>query len=228
MEYAPLDLPDNPQLLRNLAHFARALRVAGLPAGSGRVMDAARALASVGFTDRDTFFYATRACFCTRPEHLPIFAQIFRLYWRDPRYMEHMMSLMLPAIRGVAEERQAKPAEKRAAESLLDGITPEAPDIKGEDRPQDTEIEIDASLTMSREERLRSLDFEQMSVAEMAEARRILARLSLPVPPLLTRRYAADANGTKPDWRRSLRQPCAMVAKCKALRARRGAKGCLP
>ena len=206
MEYAPLDLPDNPQLLRNLAHFARALRVAGLPAGSGRVMDAARALASVGFTDRDTFFYATRACFCTRPEHLPIFAQIFRLYWRDPRYMEHMMSLMLPAIRGVAEQRQAKPAEKRAAESLLDGITPEAPDIKGEDRPRDTEIEIDASLTMSREERLRSLDFEQMSVAEMAEARRILARMSLPVPPLLTRRYAADANGPKPDWRRSLRQ----------------------
>ncbi len=116
------------------------------------------------------------------------------------------MSLMLPAIRGVAEERQAKPAEKRAAESLLDGITPEAPDIKGQDRPQDTEIEIDASLTMSREERLRNLDFEQMSVAEMAEARRILARLSLPVPPLITRRSIASPNGPRPDWRRTLRQ----------------------
>jgi len=32
------------------------------------------------------------------------------------------MSMMLPAVRGVQEERAAQAAEKRAAEALLDGM----------------------------------------------------------------------------------------------------------
>ena len=45
MDYTPLELPDDPQLTTNITHFARALRVAGLPAGPGRVADAIRAVA---------------------------------------------------------------------------------------------------------------------------------------------------------------------------------------
>jgi uncharacterized protein with von Willebrand factor type A (vWA) domain len=44
-----------------------------------------------------------------------------------------------------------------------------------------------------------------MSTAEMAEARRMLARLSLPVRPLPSRRTVADALGSRPDWRGTLR-----------------------
>ncbi len=47
-EYAPLDLPDNPKLAGNITHFARALRKAGLPIGTGRIIDAIRAV-EVGF-----------------------------------------------------------------------------------------------------------------------------------------------------------------------------------
>ena len=115
----PLDLPENPQLGANITHFARALRAAGLPAGPGRVLDAIRAVAAAGFTDRADFYFTLQACFTARPEHRAIFAQIFRLYWRDPRYLEHMMAMMLPAINGVAEDRVARPAEKRAAEPAL-------------------------------------------------------------------------------------------------------------
>ena len=100
-----LELPDDPKLTHNITHFARALRAAGLPVGPGRVIDAVRAVAVAGFTSRQDFFYTLRACLVTRPEHLVVFAQIFRLYWRDPRYLEHMMAMMLPAIRGVQEER---------------------------------------------------------------------------------------------------------------------------
>jgi len=64
---------------------------------------------------------------------------------------------------------------------------------------------VDASQTASAAERLRTLDFEQMTTAEVAEARRMLARLALPVKPLPTRRLRADAAGRYPDWRRSLR-----------------------
>jgi len=204
-DFPTLDLPDTPRLTHNITHFARALRAAGLPVGTGRVIDAVRAVAATGFTSRHDFFYTLRACLVTRPEHLAVFAQVFRLYWRDPRYMEHMMAMMLPAIRGVQEERGARDAETRAAEALLDGVDRALPETADTAREEETVLEIDASATMSREERLRRLDFEQMSTAEMAQAKRMLARLSLPVRPLPSRRGISDPHGRRLDTRASLR-----------------------
>ena len=199
-----LDLPADGKLGHNITHFARALRKAGLPIGPGRVLDAIRAVEAAGFSERTDFYWTLHACFVSRPEHRPVFAQVFRLFWRDPRYLEHMMSLMLPAVRGVQDDRTAAPAEKRAAEALLDGALRDLPGADDQDLPPE-EIEIDARFTLSPQERLRTLDFEQMSTAEMAEARRMLARLSLPVRPLPSRRTVADALGSRPDWRGTLR-----------------------
>ncbi len=199
-----LDIPEDGKLAHNIIWFARALRKAGLPVGPGRVIDAIRAVEAAGFTSRRDFYWALHACFVSRPEHRAVYAQIFRLYWRDPRYLEHMMSMLLPAIRGVQEERAARPAEKRAAEALLDGIEPELPDAP--QAPSDeTRIEIDAARTASDRERLRSLDFEQMSAAETAAARRMLTRLTLPVRPLKSRRYQGDPYGHRADWRATMR-----------------------
>ena len=201
---ADLALPEDGKLGHNITHFARALRKAGLPIGPGRVIDAIRAVEAAGFSERGDFYWTLHACFVSRPEHRAAFAQVFRLFWRDPRYLEHMMSLLIPAVLGVQEDRVAQAAEKRAAEALLDGVQADLPQPAGaEDAP--VEIEIDASRTMSSDERLRTLDFEQMSIAEAAEARRMLARLSLPVKPLQSRRSRADLRGTAPDWRRTMR-----------------------
>ncbi|MEQ8897528.1 MAG: VWA domain-containing protein [Roseovarius sp.] len=204
-EIAPLDLPETPRLSHNITHFARAVRKAGLPAGPGRVIDAIRAVEAAGFTSRDDFFYTLRACFTSRPEHRAVYAQIFRLYWRDPRYMEHMMAMMLPALRGVQEEQAAEAAQKRAAEALLDGVEREAPETEGEEEDGESEIEVDASLTMSAEERLRTLDFEQMSTEEIAQAKRMLAKLTLPVKPFASRRGMASHSGSRIDHRKTLR-----------------------
>ncbi|WP_299552608.1 VWA domain-containing protein [uncultured Tateyamaria sp.] len=201
-EYAPLELPENPRLAGNITHFARALRRAGLPIGTGRVMDAITAVTKAGFTEKRDFYWTLHACFVSKPEHRAVFAQIFRLYWRDPRYLEHMMAAMLPAVRGVQEDRGAQAAEKRAAEALLDGAGDDIdlPDIE----EGGTEIEIDASLTMSAEEQLKTLDFEQMSTEEMAQAKAMLARMALPVDPMPTRRTRVAGLG-RIDPARTLR-----------------------
>ena len=203
-EHIPLDIPEDGKLAQNIIWFARALRAAGIPVGPSRVLDAVRAVEVAGFSQKHDFYHILQAVFVSRAEHRVVFAQIFRLFWRDPRYLEHMIAALTPAIRGVQEERRAKPAEKRAAEALLDGANQnvEQPDT---DEAGD-EIEIDASRTMSGEERLRSLDFEQMSNAEMAQAKRMLARLSLPVKPLSSRRLQAKAQGTVIDLRATLRR----------------------
>ncbi|MTH98546.1 VWA domain-containing protein [Roseibium sp. RKSG952] len=202
-EQLPLDIPSDPKLAQNITHFARALRKAGLPIGTGRVVDAIRAVEAAGFTKKQDFYWTLHACFVNRPEHRTVFAQVFRLYWRDPRYLEHMMSMMLPAIRGVQEERTADAGEKRAAEALLDGVDRDLPDIA--EQEGETEIEIDATQTASSEERLRNLDFEQMSTEEVAQAKRILSRLNLPVKPINSRRGQASHLGHRIDRARTLR-----------------------
>ena len=201
-KFADLPIPEDGKFVANITHFARALRKAGLPVGPGRVADAIRAIEAAGFTDKRDFYWALHACFVSRPEHREVFAQVFRLYWRDPQFLEHMMAMLLPAVRGVQEERAAQAAERRAAEALLDGAegdVPEQPEAEG------TEIEIDASMTFSAREDLRTLDFEQMTTAEMAEAKRMIARITLPVRPLASRRTRAASHGQIPDWRGTIR-----------------------
>jgi len=203
-EYVPIEIPEDGKLTHNIVWFARALRKAGLPVGPGRVLDAIRAVEAAGFSDKTDFYWALHAVFVSRPEERAVFSQIFRLYWRDPRYMEHMMGLLIPSIRGVQEERKARAAEKRAAEALLDGVQPDLPQIE-EHKNDETEILIDASRTASAEEKLRTLDFEQMSTAEAAAAKRMLAKLELPVKPLQSRRMMGDPTGPRIDPRQTLR-----------------------
>ena len=200
--YPPLDIPEDGKLAHNIAHFARALRKAGLPVGPGRTLDAVRAVAAAGFDRREDFYFTLQAIFVSRPEERALFAQVFRLFWRDPRYLNHMMSLLLPQVHGVQEDRIAQAAEKRAAEALLDGQLPPAPktDTDGD------QIEIDATATMSTEERLKTLDFEQMSAEEIATAKRMLAKLALPVQPLQSRRSAPSTLTARIDARRTLRE----------------------
>lgn len=202
-EAFPLDIPEDGKLASNITHFARALRKAGLKAGPARVLDAIRAVEAAGFSRRADFYWVLHACFVSRPEERAVFAQVFRLYWRDPRYLEHMMAMMLPAVRGVQEDRRAEAAEKRAAEALLDGANRPVEPPAGE--PEGEEIEIDASRTASAEEKLKTLDFEQMSTEEMAAAKRMLARLSLPVRPMASRRWVVGA-GTGIDRSATLRR----------------------
>jgi uncharacterized protein with von Willebrand factor type A (vWA) domain len=200
--YAPLEIPEDGKLAHNIAHFARALRKAGLPVGPGRILDAIRAVEAAGFDRREDFYFTLQAIFVSRPEERAVYAQVFRLFWRDPRYLDHMMSLMLPQVRGVQEDRIAQAAEKRAAQALLDGQLPPAPPRED---PAAEAIEIDASATASAEERLKTLDFEQMTADEVAAAKHMLSHLSLPVRPLVTRRHRRDRTGQVIDARATLR-----------------------
>ncbi|MEQ5868604.1 VWA domain-containing protein [Sagittula sp. NFXS13] len=202
-EYIPLSVPDNPRLAQNIIHFARALRRAGLPIGPGRVIEAIKAVQAAGFTDRMDFYWTLHACFVNRPEHRIVYAQIFRLYWRDPRFLEHMMSMLLPAVRGVQEEKLAQAAEKRAAQALLGDEMPEMPEPEQEQEAE--QIEVDASFTISTEEKLKTLDFEQMSLDEIAQAKKMIAQLTLPVKPIKSRRSMAASHGKRTDHRKTIR-----------------------
>ncbi len=207
--------PAEGRLIHNIAHFGRALRRAGLPAGPGQVLDAVRAVSEAGFTSRDDFFWILQACFVSRKEHSEVFAQIFRLYWRDPRFLERMMAMLLPMVRGTRQEQPAASAARRAADALLGERAPPGSESGGV--AEEFDIGIDASGTAAFRERLRVIDFEQMTGEEMAEAERIIANLALDVPPIRSRRKRMAACGRFPDWRATMRKAASAQGEVRVL-----------
>lgn len=203
MSNPAFEIPESGRLGENILWFTRALRKAGLPVGPGTALTALQAVQAAGFSRREDFYHSLRAVMISRPEHRVVFDQMFRLFWRDPRYMEHMMALLLPSMRGTQEERSAAPAARRAAEALTEEAA--LPDLPPLPESEETLIEVDASGTASETENLRQLDFEQMSLEEAASARRLIARLSLPVDPMVTRRQVAGP-GSYIDRRATLRR----------------------
>lgn len=202
MSYGPEPtVMEDGKLAQNVVHFGRALRAAGLPVGTGRALEAVRAVGAAGFHERDDFYHTLAACFISRPEHRVVFEQCFHMFWRDPEIMERMMGMMLPVVGVPGQEREKKAGEARAAEALSDGATPPATD----EPEEPDEIELDARFSLSNEEILKSRDFEQMTNAEVAEAKRAIARLSLPVRPIASRRTKPAPLGNLPDWRRTMR-----------------------
>src|SRR5207253_10115100 len=69
----------------------------------------------------------------------------------------------------------------------------------------ETELDLDAAMTFSDREQLHTMDFEKMSLEELARAKAAIARLRLPIHDIPTRRYARDPRGARADMRGTLR-----------------------
>jgi uncharacterized protein with von Willebrand factor type A (vWA) domain len=185
-------VPDHGRLLANLMHFARTLRVAGLPVGPGKFVDAVAAVRAIGITDRRDFYWTLHAVFVNRPDQRLIFDQAFHVFWRNPDLLKKMMGLVLPEMRVEGMEDRGTAMVRRLAEALH-------PDIGREGEPEETETEIDAAMSFSDREQLRGMDFEKMSLEELARAKAAIARLRLPVQDVPTRRFAPDQRGSRAD-----------------------------
>ncbi|HTV46414.1 MAG TPA: VWA domain-containing protein [Stellaceae bacterium] len=193
-------MPQNSgRLVANLVHFARTLRAAGLPVGPGKVIDAVQAVQAVGVTDRRDFYWTLHAVFVNRPDQRLIFDQAFHIFWRNPDLLKKMMALVLPEMRVAGEQDKGAEMARRLAEALHPNQ--EAP--AGE--PEEVETELDAVMTFSDREQLRQMDFEKMSLDELARAKAAIARLRLPVQDVPTRRFAADRHGARADLRATMR-----------------------
>lgn len=183
------------QLADNILYFARALRAAGLPVGSGAVLDALEALSVARVGDRDDVYWTLHAVFVKRHEHSQLFDQAFRIFFRKRGYIEKLIAAMLPET-AAPEAKPPPPGAQRIHEALFSGL---------DERSEDNEVELDARLTVSDREILRKKDFAQMSAAEIEEAKRAIARLALPLDDVRTRRLRTSRHGHLIDIRRTLR-----------------------
>ena len=190
------------RLAQNIMHFARALRAAGLPVGPGKAIDAVEAVKAVGIGTRDDFYWTLHAVFVQRREQREIFDQAFHIFWRNPQFLQRMMSLLLPQLR----TEQVQEDHREISPRVADALRGEQAGQQGEAaEPDQDEIEVDASLTFSSRELLQRMDFEKMTLAELEAAKKAIGAMRLPIEDRPTRRFRRDPSGHRVDMRATLR-----------------------
>ena len=192
--------PIGGKLADNIMYFGRALRVAGLPIGPGKVIDAIKAVEIAGITNRSDFYWALHSVFVNRRDQREMFDQAFHIFWRNPDMLNKMMSLMLPSMGAGGGEFDAPAPSQR----LRDALFQENEDERERDM-NPGEIELDSRGSASAREILQGMDFETMSVEELAEARKVVANMRLPIMDVPTRRFKPDSRGRRVDMRATLR-----------------------
>lgn len=189
------------RLAENVVYFVRVLRRAGMPIGPAKVLDALHALQMVGVERRDDFYYALSTVLVDRRDQQAIFDQAFDLFWRDPSRMQqlHQLRDLLSGVRAPAAEKS--PVAPRVAQAMR----PNAPHAAAsDDLPPD--LKLDASMTMSRREVLQTKDFAMMTPDELAETKRIIASMRMPLPDIPSRRTRSLRQGSRVDLRGTMRR----------------------
>lgn len=179
-----------------IVRFVRLLRGAGLPVTPACMLGALRALGAVDLGRRDEVYWALSASLVRDPGHRALFDQAFALVFRPP-------SLSVPPL--TPQQLVPKPApglSRRVAEawSALSPGPPRPPPTTREHR-----LEYDAALSYAPDEVLRTRDFDEMSVDEARQARRLVARLRAEAACVPVRRLRLDPRGPQIDPRESMR-----------------------
>ena len=185
------------RLSENVLHFGRLLRQAGLPIGPGRVLDAVRALETVGVGRREDVYWALLSVLVNRRDQIEIFDQAFSLFWQSADLERHAESPLPPSEIPESE----RPDRKRLARRLEDALMPR---VKVEVDPE-TRVELEIEHSWSANEVLRRQDFETMTAEEMSKAKEAIAALRLPILEVPTRRYRTSARVPPHDRRADLR-----------------------
>ena len=182
-------------LSRSLVELTQMLRAGGVKIGSGSTLDANAALAVVGLARREDVRAALGATLIRDPADLALFEQVFEALFPLRAWSLAGSEPITPKSKGL----EAPPATRRLAESLASRAAVEV--LRGADRE-----ELIATGTHSRLERLAAKDFEQMTAAELAAARRALAAAPARSALRRSRRWELDTAGRSVDLKRMLRR----------------------
>lgn len=186
-------------LAENVIHFARFLRRAGLPVGTGQVLDAIAALELVGVTRRDDIHAALKGIFVSKRDQVELFDLGFKVFWRDPFAPNNQLVILLPPTKMDAFKR--KPLPRRLKDAWRGPGEKRNPT-----RAPAPEVNIDRRGTASQDEVLRHMDFEQMGADEIRQVKEKLARMRFPWKERPIRRSRPSTRGTRVDLSRTLRR----------------------
>jgi uncharacterized protein len=170
-----------------LVDFARELRVAGLPVGSGDVLTYCAAMAPLDPTDLPDLYWAGRTTMVSRREHIPVYDRVFRRFFLDEG--DRLPEPLRLTVRAATH-----------TQAVLD-VPASEPGAQERDEP-----ELRLGRMASDAEILRHKSFAACTPEELAALRRIMRQIRLTPPRRRTRRTERSATGRAPDMRRTVRE----------------------
>ncbi|MDQ3044318.1 MAG: VWA domain-containing protein [Chloroflexota bacterium] len=204
------------RIAANLLTFGRVMRAAGLPLGTGQVLNLVSALGEINPRRKDDVYHACRATLLTRPEQIPLFDSEFGRFWRrlvthEATELEAFRPNDQPESMPIPDD--ARPRETRAGaaeegsaerERTLLAIE-DAPDESVNDGEEEFTTPPEDVLLFSSREALRKKDFSQFTPQEIAEARGIIDGMTWRLGLRETRRRRRATRGEFIDHRATLR-----------------------
>ena len=206
------------RLTRNLLTLGRDLRHAGLPIGSGQLLSFVESMGEIDVRVRQDFYAAARATLVNSPEQIPTFDAIFGRFWRrvmNPvapveTSLEDLITDDMPPDE--SEARESSEEEKKAGQDKATGIREKsvlAVEDTGEEsvgETQDLDEVPEDVIVFSAREVLRKKDFSQFTADEIAEARRMIAKMDWRLGTRMTRRKERAISGDFIDYRGTMRR----------------------
>lgn len=209
------ELKIRPRIIeRNLTHFARRLRKAGIKVGTGHVMEMLQALDTVGMNQREDVRASLQAIAVYRPDQIPVFQAEFDAFWKD------LLKAQPPLfdMRTLPDDEQKQPPQERDRDTQerkksedIDGESEEtslsisADEVADSDDAEEHESSPDDVIMFSADEALRKKDFGQYTPDEIARARRLMERIDWRLGTRKTRRMERAHKGEAFDQRAMLR-----------------------
>ncbi len=177
-----------------LIGFGRDLRARGLPVGTGRILTFVRAVAALGFTDRDALYWAGRASMVARRDDLEAYDEAFEQWYRSLRVTDELgIELQLPTPPPEGEDGFDPGYEPDDLEVRVEA----AAEWHGAD--DDDEVadgdESSIRIVASGAEVLRSKSFAELTDEERARVATLIRPLRLQVPVERTRRTRPASKG---------------------------------
>jgi uncharacterized protein len=182
---------------RNVVHFVRLLRDAGLGMSPAQAVDALDALRFIDLRRRDDVRAALACVLIHASDERDIFDAAFDLFWRDPDWEGKLRALLLPKV------TDGMPPPKRN-NRLADALAARTAPREAASREKKAE-HIHARMSFSAQERLSHRDFDTLSADEWRTLRHQIRAHRLPLATEPTRRLKPASHGTHADLRTSAR-----------------------
>ncbi len=182
-----LDLGEVGPADRLAVGFCRVLRRAGIRLPPSATINFVEALGLVGIDSRSAVYWAGRATLIHRPEDIPLYDRVFRVYWEQQ------------VGESIGIEGEPQP-------TVLALDLAEDEDLPGADDEEENDGDIQP-VRFSRTEILLDKDFADCSQDELDELTRLMSRLAFTTHHRQSRRLIpARGRGDRPDLRRTVRR----------------------
>ena len=180
--------------------FGRFLRQAGYSVGSGEIMQAVQAVNYIKIEKREDFRQALKTCLLSNYKLIPLFDQLFEIYWRNPDKIENVSNI----LKRLNEPRIDFEKKNLIKENIEDIFKKQFSETNIPNQESDKSDKVNIHL-FSPFEQLKNKRFDHYSDEELEEAKKFINKKKWELPKRRLRRLKLGRFGNKLDIRNTIR-----------------------